>query len=166
MGSGATAGPETEQTGEETAFKKKGIQEYHSRTPDDSVQQNVNTQLTLYVSPTYTLCDVEDIIRRAVVMVSPPLTHTCFPPPGCLWFFPVILRMAYTQFPLLNERTEPQMLGDGMEKEGMLSRLSRLTRSIGYFKIGPKIPHPNPNCRLLLFLVRRKASNPLKPVNC
>lgn len=61
MGSGATAGPETEQTGEETAFKKNGIQEYHSRAPDDSVQQNVNTQLTLYISPTYTLCDVEDI---------------------------------------------------------------------------------------------------------
>ena len=53
MDSGARAGPETEQTGEETAFKKNGIQEYHSRTPDDSVQQIVNTQLTLYTAHLY-----------------------------------------------------------------------------------------------------------------
>lgn len=135
------------------------FQEYHSWTPDDSVCQNVNIQVTLYVWSTYTLCNAKDIIQHAMVMFRPPLLT-------CRVHIMTSSSYMYTRsFRFWMSRLNHKYWAMGW-KEGMVSKFSRLTWSSGCFKIGPKIPHPNPNCRLLLFLFHHKTSNPLKPGNC
>lgn len=77
-------------------------------------------------------------------------------------FFSVIYSLLmYTVFPFMNESTESLMLRDRMEGEDDAQiQQTHIVQWVEYFKIGPKIPHPNPNCRLLLFLLHHKTSSP------
>lgn len=94
---------------------------------------------TLTIWSAYALCDAKDIIQHACLALH--LTdgvNTLFPPGG------FVSPQSWSRW--------PKMLGGGTEGGGVV----QIMQPNWYFEIGPKITHPNPNCRLLLFLPRRK----------